>query len=209
MSPEHPHRLNPDSSDPFAAFENPHQKTTLFPQKAHNFFSRRAKKADRARAAEEKAEQKQKERVDKAAKRMGKENAGAARRAEKEQKEGAEQMRKLEMEAEKQRKRREEQVANMEKKRRREEEKEKVVEMRRHKRALGGMSWGFDPDAGTRANRESGRGSAEANTSDEGRASREHGEVSLKRVRKGTTWGIDSGGPGKMDGHYSPDVSNG
>ncbi|ERF68868.1 hypothetical protein EPUS_04520 [Endocarpon pusillum Z07020] len=209
MSLEHPHPSNPDSSDPFSAFENPHQKTTLFPQKAHNFFSRRAKKADRLRAAEEKAEQKQKERVDKAAKRMEKENADAARRADKEQREGAEQMRKLEMEVDKQRKRREEQVANMEKKRRREEKKEKVVELRRRKRALGNMSWGFDPDAGTRANRESGSGSVEANTSDKGRPSREHGEAKLNRLRKGATWGIDSGGPGQIRGHYSPDVSNG
>lgn len=209
MSSEHPRHLNLDSSDPSSSFENPQQRTTLFPQKAHNFFSRRAKKADRVRAAEEKAEQKQKERVDKAAKRMEKENADAARRADKEQKEGAEQMRKLEMEAEKQRKRREEQVANMEKKRRREEEKEKVVELRRRKRALGNMSWGFAPDAGTRANRESGSGSVEANTSDQGRPSGEHGEARLNRLRKGATWGIDSGGPGEIRGHHSPDVSNG
>ncbi|KAF7508408.1 hypothetical protein GJ744_009261 [Endocarpon pusillum] len=209
MSSEHPHPLNADSSEPFSSIENPYQKITLFPQKAHNFFSHRAKKTDRLRAAEEKAEQKQKERVDKAAKRMEKENADAARRADKEQKEGAEQMRKLEMEVDKQRKRREEQVANMEKKRRREEKKEKVVELRRRKRALGNMSWGFDPGAGTRANRESGSGNVEANTSDKGRPSREHSEARLNRLRKGATWGIDSGGPGEIRGHSSPDVSNG
>jgi hypothetical protein len=211
MAPEHPHHLDLDSPDPFTAFGNPHQKTTLSLQKAAIFSLRNAKKAARIRAAGKKADQKQKERADKAAKKIEKENAAVAKRAEREQTEAAEKMRKLEREAEKQRLRREEQAVNMEKKRRREEEKERVVEVRRHKRALGGMSWGFDPGAGTRASREEGSGggsaAGEVSAAEEERADGGSEGTGFHRVRKGTTWGITGGGPGRVGGYHGSDVS--
>jgi hypothetical protein len=207
MSPNRAHHSDPDPFDPFTAFGNPHQNTTLSPQKASILSIRNAKKAARVRAAEQKAEQKQKERADKAAKKIGRANAEAAKRAEREQREGAEKMRKLEKEAEKQRLRREEQVINMEKKRRREEEKERVMEVRRHKRALGGMSWGFDPGAGTRASRDSHSGSGEVGSADESAHSGELHEYGFHRVRRGTTWGVSGGGPGRIAGYHGSDVN--
>ena len=205
MAPERPHHLDPDGPDPFTAFGNPHQKTTLSPHKAAIFSIRNAKKAARIRAAE----QKQKERSEKAAKKIGRENAEAAKCAQREQTEAADKMKRLEKDAEKQRLRREEQAANMEKKRRREEEKERVMEVRRHKRALGGMSWGFDPGAGTRASRESGSGSgnAEVSGAEEGAASGEFQDLGFHRVRRGTTWGVTRGGPGRIGGYHGADVN--
>lgn len=180
--------------------ETPHQKTTLFPEEEAIFSVRDAKKAARTHAAETKAEKKQSERAEKAAKKIAKENADVAKRAQREQAEGAEKMRKLEKEAEKQRARREEQAANMEKKRRREEEKERVVEVNRYKRALGGMSWGFDPGAGTHSGRAPGGGSEGANPAAEGGASGEIEQTGFQRVRRGTTWGITSGQPKALHG---------
>lgn len=207
MAPEHPHHLDPDSPDPFTAFGNPHQDTTLSPQKAAIFSIRNVRKAARIRASEQKAEQKQQERADKAAKKIERHNAEAAKRAEREQREGAEKMKKLEKEAEKQRLRRGAQVANMDKKRRREEEKERVMEVRRHKRALGGMSWGFDPGAGTRASRDSQSGSREVGSAEEGGNSGELQESGFHRVRRGTTWGVTGGGPGRIGGYHGSDVN--
>ena len=203
MSPKHAPHSRPDSPDPFTAIHNPHQNTSLSPQKEGILSIRNAKKAARIRAAEQKAEQKQKERADKAAKKIARANAEAAKRAEREQREGAEKMKKLEKEAEKQRLRRDEQVINMEKKRRREEEKERVMEVRRHKRALGGMAWGFDPGAGTRASRDSHSGSGGlASAAGESAHSAELHETGFHRVRRGTTWGITGGGPGRVAGYH-------
>jgi hypothetical protein len=207
MAPEHPHHLDPDSPDPFTAFGNPHQKTTLSPHKESIFSFRNVKKALRIGAADKKGEQKRQDRAEKCSKKIGRENAEAATRAEREQKEGAEKMRKLEKEAEKQRWRREEQAVNMEKKRRREEEKERIMEVRRHERALGGMSWGFDPGAGTRASRESGSGDHACHCP-EGSDEPGGGEGSgFQRFRRGTTWGVTGGGPGKVGGYHGSDAS--
>jgi hypothetical protein len=208
MAPEHPHHLNDGSPDPFTAFGNPHQNTKLSPDKSNQLSSRDARKAAKIQAAEKKAEQKHKERNEKAAAKIEKANAEAAKRAEKEQKEASAKMKKLEKEAEKHRLRREDQIASMEKKRRREEEKERVMEVRRHKRALGGMSWGFDPGAGTRASRESGTGSGsgEAAAVEEDSASAAAEEVGFHRIRRGTTWGVTSGEPGRVGGCQGSDV---
>jgi hypothetical protein len=203
MSPNHAPHPGHHSPDPFTAIGNPHQNTSLFPQKEGILSIRNAKKAARVRAAEQKAEQKQKERADKAATKIARANAEAAKRAEREQRESAEKMKKLEKEAEKQRLRREEQVINMEKKRRREEEKERVMEVRRHKRALGGMSWGFDPGAGTRASRDShsaGSGGVGSATGESAHSAELH-ETGFHRMRRGTTWGITGGGPGRVAGY--------
>ena len=207
MAQEHPHHPHPDSPDPFTAFGNPHQDTTLSPQQAGILSIRNARKEARIQAAKNKAEQKQKERADKAAKKIERENAEAAKRAEREQRQGAEMMRKLEKEAEKQRLRREEQAASMEKKRRWEEEKERVVEVRRHERALGGMSWGFDPGAGTRASRESAGGSGEVTAGEEGHTSGDSDGLGVHRVTKETTWGVTGGGPGRIGGFHGSDVN--
>lgn len=189
---------NPDHSspDPFTAFGNPHRDTTLPPHKAAIQAIRNAKKAARTHAAEKAREKRQKERADKAAQKIEKENAEAAKRAEKEHREGAEKMRKLEIEAEKKRLRREEQVVNMEKRRHYEEEKERVMEVTRQKRALGGMAWGFDPGAGMRASRSS---ESEHGLPGSAEDSEDHGMV----------WGISSGGPGRIGGHHGSDVSKG
>ena len=207
MAPEHPHHLNPDMPDPFTAFGNPHQKSTLSPSKDSIFSLRNIKKALRIGAADKKSEQRRQEKADKCAKKIGRENAGAAKRAEREQREGAGKMMALEKEAERQRLRREEQVANMEKKRKWEEEKERIMEVRRHERALGGTSWGFDPGAGTRASRES-RSSDHHSHCHEGSGESGGAEGSgFHRVRRGTTWGVSGGGPGRAAGFHGSDVS--
>lgn len=207
MAPEHPHHVEPDPPDLFTAMENPHQNPALSPQRQRIFAIRSAKKAARVGAAQKMAEERKRERFEKAAKKIRKENAGAARRAEREIREAGEKMKKFEMEAEKQRLRREQQVASMEKRRRMEEAKEKAMEARRHKKALEGMCWGFDPRAGTRVSRESGSASGEANAGDEESNSEELEGSGLLRVRSGTTWGVSGGSPGKTAGYHRSGVS--
>jgi hypothetical protein len=217
MAPEHPHHLDPDPYDPFAGIGNPHRKTILSPHKSAIWSLRTSKKAARVRAAkkkaEEKAEQRQKEKAEKAAKKIAKENAEAAKRADREQKEAAEKMRKLEKEAEKLRLRREEQSTNMEMKRHLEEEKERIMEVRRHRRGLGGTSRGFDPGAGTRNDRDSGHGSGSGSESGEHHCIHDCpdagnvGELGFHRMRSGTTWGVSAGGPGKLGGSRGSDLN--
>lgn len=207
MAPEHTHHLDPDTPDPFTAFGNPHQKSTLSPPKESFFSLRHVKKALGIGAADRKGEQRRQEKADKWARKIERENAEAAKRAEREQLEGAGKMMALEKEAEKQRMRREQQAANMEKKRKWEEEKERVMEVRRHERALGGTSWGFDPGAGTRASRDS-RSSDHHSHAHEGSGESGGAEESgFHRVRRGTTWGVTGGGPGRAGGFHGSDVS--
>jgi hypothetical protein len=207
MAPKHPHHLEPDSPDLSTAIGNFHQSTSLSPPKDSVFSLRNAKKALRIRTAEKKADQKERERTEKAAKKTEKENAEAAKRAGREQREATDKMKKLEMEAEKQRLRREEQTANMKKQRRREEEKERVAEQSRHKRALEGMSWGFDPGAGMRVNRDSGNGHGGTIDVEGSGGHGELEEAGLQKTRRGSTWGITGGGPGRTGGDDGSDVS--
>lgn len=155
MEREYCQHSDSDNPGAFTHSENLDDCGSVFPLRSAVLSVRNAKKSARKEAAEKKADERAKERDERAARKIAKENAEAARRAEREQRERGQKMRRLEIEAERKMVRREEQAANMEERRRREEEKERIMEARRYKRALDGLSRGFDPAAGMRSSGES------------------------------------------------------
>ncbi len=224
-----------DTSDPYSAIGCRLSNTSLDLRQAAAYSARARKTAARIAAAEAKAQAKSRRKAEKEAKRLAKQHEKERREVEAE---AEAQERKAKRDAaELERKQRrirqdaEEKAAREERKRKEEEkrqqQKQQKEEEKRRAANMGGVAWGFDPDAGLRRETpleepagcfvsDGKQPQIITRSIDEIAELTELDDIGRRTGRmwhKGNTWGVEAGGPGQAlnlkSSHQTPPGSRG